>query len=77
LGYGTVGFGSVLIEKRRSLFFQTKYKENDKYVIASVIALSLFFVGVVICCVVCRHRARVDAKKRHFKRLISDLVSKL
>ena len=50
-----------------------KYKENDKYVVASVIAMSLFFVAAVVCCVVWRHRARAEAKKRHFKRLITDL----
>jgi hypothetical protein len=42
-------------------------------VLASVIGLSLFFVILLISCLVCRYRARAEAKKRHFKRLINDL----
>jgi hypothetical protein len=64
---------NLVLAKNVSFIFQTKYKENDKYVLASVIGLSLFFVILLISCLVCRYRARAEAKKRHFKRLINDL----
>ena len=53
--------------------FQTKYKQNDKYVIISVIVLSLTLAVSIVACIVCRHKAKAEAKKRHFKRLINDL----
>jgi hypothetical protein len=50
-----------------------KYKENDVYVIASITGLAAFFFLLLIACLMCRYRARAEAKKRHFKRLINDL----
>jgi hypothetical protein len=50
-----------------------EYRKNDTYILSSIGILVALFILILSVCFICRQRARVEAKKRHFKRLINDL----
>ena len=54
-------------------YIQNTYDENNQVTIGVTVFLVITGTMVLVCCIVCRHKRKRAAKKRHFTRLVNDL----